>query len=48
MKKYAAILVLVIFICVSITGCGETIKGVGKDVDRVKNGVQTIFFRKSQ
>lgn len=26
-------------------GCGETISGVGKDVNRMGKGVSTFFFR---
>lgn len=26
-----------------LSGCGETVRGVGKDVSRVGRGVKTIF-----
>ena len=28
-----------------LAGCGETINGVGKDVCRIGQGVNTVFFR---
>lgn len=28
-----------------LIGCGETISGVGKDVNRMGRGVGTFFFR---
>ena len=34
-----------IIICIFLVGCGETIRGVGKDVSRVGKGVKTIFTR---
>lgn len=37
--KLSAWLLLVLF----VSGCGETIHGVGKDVSRVGRGVKTIF-----
>ena len=32
-----------LFLAVFISGCGETVHGVGKDVSRVGRGVKTIF-----
>jgi len=29
----------------SAIGCGETVSGVGKDVNRMGKGVSTFFFR---
>jgi len=37
--KLGTWLLLVLF----VSGCGETIHGVGKDVSRVGRGVKTIF-----
>ncbi len=36
---------LLITISVFLIGCGETISGVGKDVNRMGRGVSTFFFR---
>lgn len=37
--KFGALLLLGVL----LTGCGETIRGAGKDVTRVGRGVKTIF-----
>lgn len=44
MKK-AILFVLLLTVCAALCGCGETISGVGKDVDRMGKGVNTFFFR---
>ena len=44
MKK-TAIIILMLMICASLAGCGETVSGVGKDVNRMGRGVSTFFFR---
>lgn len=36
---------LVMWICLALIGCGETVSGVGKDVNRMGRGVNTFFFR---
>ncbi len=36
---------LVLATIVSLCGCGETVSGVGKDVNRMGRGVNTFFFR---
>lgn len=38
--KFAAIILLFIF----IAGCGETVRGVGKDASRIWYGTKTIFI----
>jgi len=37
--------ILVIMMCAVLSGCGETVSGVGKDVNRMGRGVSTFFFR---
>ena len=44
MKK-AILLFLLAAISISLIGCGETISGVGKDVNRMGRGINTFFFR---
>ena len=36
---------LLLAICAILNGCGETISGVGKDVNRMGQGVNTFFFK---
>jgi len=43
--KTAVIISIMIFLCLTLTGCGETVSGVGKDVNRMGRGVSTFFFR---
>ncbi len=38
---WLAVAILGIFI---FSGCGETVRGVGRDTARVGKGVKTIFF----
>ena len=45
MKRRTAIILVSLFALMAVTGCGETINGISKDVQRVTKGVQTIFFR---
>lgn len=44
MKKLVLI-ALLLAACAAIYGCGETVSGVGKDVNRMGRGVNTFFFR---
>lgn len=44
MKKVMAVLLLLAS-CAILSGCGETLSGVGKDVGRMGRGVNTFFFR---
>ena len=44
MRKYLLIFLLVA-VSLGLTGCGETISGVGKDINRMGRGVNTFFFR---
>jgi len=41
------VLMAILILCIStaLLGCGETISGVGKDVNRMGRGVSTFFFR---
>ena len=34
--------------CIGLVGCGETLAGVGKDVNRMGKGTSTFFFRQPQ
>ena len=43
--KRVALALLLLAVCVVIFGCGETVSGVGKDVNRMGRGVTTFFFR---
>lgn len=44
MKKM--ILAVILFmLSIYMTGCGETVSGVGKDANRMGRGVSTFFFR---
>ena len=40
-----AFLAIIIF---QLTGCGETVQAIGKDVRRMGKGVKTIFIRESE
>jgi len=44
MKK-TVLAILILITVVALSGCGETISGVGKDVNRMGKGVSTFFFR---
>lgn len=44
MKKLILVLLLMTT-CAVLLGCGETISGAGKDVNRMGRGVSTFFFR---
>lgn len=42
--KWALALFLIV-VAIQLSGCGETVSGVGKDWRRVGQGVKTIFIR---
>jgi predicted small secreted protein len=44
MKRFIIFLCLIL-VAVTFCGCGETLSGVGKDVNRMGKGVNTFFFR---
>jgi predicted small secreted protein len=44
MKRYI-LAALLLAVCAGLLGCGETVSGVGKDVNRMGRGVNTFFFR---
>jgi len=44
MKK-VILTALLLTTCVMLLGCGETVSGVGKDINRMGRGVNTFFFR---
>ena len=46
MKKMYFISLLLLIILI-LQGCGETVRGVGRDVSRVGRGVKTIFVSDS-
>ena len=37
--------ILILMACAALAGCGETVSGVGKDVNRMGRGINTFFFR---
>ena len=43
--KRLVLSMLLLAMCVFLFGCGETVSGVGKDVNRMGRGVNTFFFR---
>lgn len=43
--KNAVLALAIISIIVVLSGCGETVSGVGKDINRMGRGVSTFFFR---
>jgi len=45
MKKYVALVLILIFVSVMLSGCGETVNGLGKDASRIGKGIKTIFVR---
>ena len=48
MKKYIALTLVLILASLAITGCGETVSGVGKDINRIGRGVKTVFIRDAE
>lgn len=38
----------ILLLITHLTGCGETISGIGKDIQRVGKGVKTIFFKEGK
>ncbi|MDD5174313.1 MAG: entericidin EcnAB [Candidatus Omnitrophota bacterium] len=43
--KRLVLFALLLTVCAVMFGCGETVSGVGKDVNRMGRGVNTFFFR---
>lgn len=43
--KNVTLVTLMLVICATLAGCGETISGVGKDASRMGKGVTTFLFR---
>ena len=41
--KFLASAAILALLCAGLSGCGETFRGVGKDVSRIGYGVKTIF-----
>ena len=41
------LLIIAILSMLILTGCGETINGIGKDAQRVGKGIKTVFFKNS-
>jgi len=37
-----------LLLVLQLSGCGETISGIGKDARRVGKGVKTIFFKEGK
>ena len=40
-----ALMTLILVTAVMLAGCGETVSGLGKDVNRMGRGINTFFFR---
>ncbi|MFH1380766.1 MAG: hypothetical protein ABIH57_01155 [Candidatus Omnitrophota bacterium] len=45
MKKIIPIILLIVFVSILMSGCGETLSGIGKDAKRITKGVKTVFVR---
>ena len=43
--KNTTLAMLILMICATLTGCGETASGVKQDIDRMGKGINTFFFR---
>jgi predicted small secreted protein len=43
--KISLLFILAVSACLALAGCGETVSGVGKDVNRMGRGINTFFFR---
>ena len=43
--KNIILAILILVICETLAGCEETISGVGKDVNRMGQGMNTFLFR---
>lgn len=43
MKNKLAIILVLVTVSAILSGCGETMRGLGKDFHRVGRGVKTIF-----
>jgi len=48
MKKIVILVLVLISVSLIVTGCGETLNGISKDVQRVGKGVKTIFVRDTE
>ena len=46
--KKLTIAVFMFIVLLQLSGCGETLHGVGKDWGRMGRGVKTIFVRDSE
>ena len=45
LRKKAILMILILATGLILGGCGETVSGVGKDVNRMGRGINTFFFR---
>ena len=43
--KNVILVLLVLVTGIILSGCGETVSGVGKDINRMGKGASTFFFR---
>lgn len=43
-RKVSSLVLVVLFIAIFAAGCGETVRGLGRDASRVGRGVKTIFI----
>lgn len=46
--KKLALGALLAIVLLQLSGCGETVHGIGEDVQRMGKGVKTIFIRDSE
>lgn len=42
--KALSFFILFLFVASMFTGCGETVRGVGRDMNRIGHGIKTIFI----
>ena len=45
MRKLIALFLVLVFLSLTMAGCGETFSGAGKDTRRISKGIKTIFVR---
>jgi len=49
MKKQTMVLVVLgIFLSIYCIGCGQTVRGAGKDMHRMGKGIKTIFISNNE
>ena len=43
--RRGGLLILAAIVVFMLSGCGETVSGIGKDTGRIGRGVRTVFIR---